>query len=1020
MGKLTVAMGDADQTITAAQNTKESIRATGPEPLTDHRNLTLNAPAAAEDSYERTIHNGTSGGFDLIVRTSPTSRRVRIRPGTTSIVEVDENGVREIVGGFYDPRDFGAMFDGETDDLPALDAMIAAMSAAGAPKPNVRWPAGVAWISDRWVINRAVQLTFSGNLSESGLEVAHGKMGIVLEGSSTPYAQHGYISRPSIKSRHLVHPSATGDALGYGCSVFSASGRVRVGEVFVKAGGVDPTLCFRAISMTANGGRGRGEFGLSQPAWSSTPGDTINDNGITWRTEKIVAARQNDTTYSIGDRVLADRSNVYYFECAQEGDSASSPPAHMAGWRDQGTNILSVDYGKKVSRTSFRPQPYVQPYPLKDGDTLIVKVDGGADQTVTFNTASFANMAQALASEVAAVIDAALTGADALASGGYVTITSQSTSIDVVGGTACNALGFPAETVLDGTVRWSPKCAAGIYLHDVYTVVERPVIVGFMGPGIYAVGGVGYDADLGGGYVDGFKITGPAEIVYCGMGAFVSGDDANGFVIDGGFWGTNLGVLLPTPNEGDLAVRQANPGDYGGGHLLHEHSMAGGCVIGLYAQTSTGYPVLKNGLGLLTLVSCYSENGYSFGAWPNGGEITVLGGNLPFSDDSAFVVCMNLQRGRGITQRIPTADAPYTSREINLLMRAEPQSPATRANAKLYAFWAARSPGDPNQWGWIFNKEKVNGPTPAHWWALNHGNDTARNAFDLASVGTGLDPGAGWLCFENGYFIGYPGYDTILFDGHYNSINLNQLRGGRRKKGDRFRDRDEDVVVLEDATDPAAIPASAPSYHGNYSWAYLTSAQGDFPNAGWAGTRVEPAATFGKVNSKVFRRISGSTKGSSEPDWSSAIIAGDTINDNAGGGDIVWELLGYRPPLSRQSATTTTDAAGQKIAEFPIEPGGTTLLSCTIAANKSATADGFTAQLRASFKRNGTGDITAVGKEHRVLDKTAGLAVVDTPGLEGCYYSINNTTKRVEVHVNPNETVSLDYITRGKLHRVAS
>src|SRR5258708_34502304 len=101
MGKLTIVMGDADLTVTAAQNTKGSIRATGA--LTDHRNLTLNAPAA-EDSYRRTIHNGTSGGFDLIVRTSETSRTVRIRPGTTSIVEVDENGVREIIDGFYEPR----------------------------------------------------------------------------------------------------------------------------------------------------------------------------------------------------------------------------------------------------------------------------------------------------------------------------------------------------------------------------------------------------------------------------------------------------------------------------------------------------------------------------------------------------------------------------------------------------------------------------------------------------------------------------------------------------------------------------------------------------------------------------------------------------------------------------------------------------------------------------------------------------------------------------------------------------
>jgi hypothetical protein len=192
----------------------------------------------------------------------------------------------------------------------------------------------------------------------------------------------------------------------------------------------------------------------------------------------------------------------------------------------------------------------------------------------------------------------------------------------------------------------------------------------------------------------------------------------------------------------------------------------------------------------------------------------------------------------------------------------------------------------------------------------------------------------------------------------------------------------------------------------------------DFPYLGYAGVRIEPTATFGKVNSKVFRKISGTTKGNSEPNWASAVNPGDQINDNAGGGNVVWELLGYRPPLNRQTAQTTTNTVGQKIAEFPIEPNGVTLLFAVVVATKNGTTDGFTAQLCASYKRNGTGDIALVGTEKRILDKTAGLAIVSTAGSEGCYFHINNTSKRVEVWVDPNEPITLDYVTRAELHRV--
>lgn len=94
-------------------------------------------------------------------------------------------------------------------------------------------------------------------------------------------------------------------------------------------------------------------------------------------------------------------------------------------------------------------------FTLSNGQTLTVKVDGqSAEQTVTFNTGDFGDIANALASEVAAVIstDLATPSATGGTSAGAVTITSDSGgTIEVTGGTANAALGFPTTFTPAGT-----------------------------------------------------------------------------------------------------------------------------------------------------------------------------------------------------------------------------------------------------------------------------------------------------------------------------------------------------------------------------------------------------------------------------------------------------------------------------------------------------------------------------------------------------------------------------------------
>lgn len=88
-----------------------------------------------------------------------------------------------------------------------------------------------------------------------------------------------------------------------------------------------------------------------------------------------------------------------------------------------------------------------EPFALANGQTLIVEVDEGAAQTVTFLSGDFANIAAATAAEVRDVINAALTGAtaEALADGSVElqSDTAGTGSALRIAGSGNFALGFP-------------------------------------------------------------------------------------------------------------------------------------------------------------------------------------------------------------------------------------------------------------------------------------------------------------------------------------------------------------------------------------------------------------------------------------------------------------------------------------------------------------------------------------------------------------------------------------------------
>jgi hypothetical protein len=121
------------------------------------------------------------------------------------------------------------------------------------------------------------------------------------------------------------------------------------------------------------------------------------------------------------------------------------------------TLILAVDGGPPAVAT-FDATPAAvetgnaEPFVLLDGQTLDVRVDGGPVQTVTFLAGDFADIGAATAAEVAAAMGVELGGASPTVTGGTrVTTTSDrrglSASVEVTGGAANAALGFPSGVV---------------------------------------------------------------------------------------------------------------------------------------------------------------------------------------------------------------------------------------------------------------------------------------------------------------------------------------------------------------------------------------------------------------------------------------------------------------------------------------------------------------------------------------------------------------------------------------------
>jgi hypothetical protein len=831
-------------------------------------------------------------GFDGVAfsGTAPADNEVYVRRGSNYVA------ANAMPRRWYDPRAYGAALDGVTDDIAAFEAMHAAMPIRG----GVVYMAGPAWLSRTWRISKRFQLLgFGGDqsiLSDSGFFVAPGYTAIQyddggnsLDGNS---AQFFEFEKVDLRSRVMVHHTATGDALGFGINSWSAVSSISVGDCRVKAASADPTYMFRAISVTANSGKGPATTTAAQPAWVLTPGATLTDgNGITWRTEKIPAVHQTSTAYVVGDRVWAPSDNRFYFECEIAGTSAGSRPAQLVGGNGAGG----------------------------------MEVDG---------------------------------------------------------------------TFTDGTVTWRIKTAAAIRVHANMGKIRNSHIGAFTGPAVLVAGGVGCVAA---GYTDA-NHTKIIDVVaeWTGCGVALYGSDCNGWRVTN-YWGLNIGTLLPTPN----AVAAASYSGLGG-HHIHDSSQASGQIDNCYGQLNSGRMILKNGIGLMTVISSFHEvNDLSLFT---AGSTVLLGGHLANVAAGSTGVCAidPAGYGRGILEGDRNGPVALSAR-------------LTKQDGYSALIFSAPEGGDVNDFALRYENGTANG-----CWGLFHGNQQINVAYLLYSAAAGVDYGAGWLGVPVGYLSGHPDTETPIFEGRYSGLTDTKLRNGARKKGDTFRSQTDIQTLLEDGYRGVPWVAGQPARVSYAPWAVPASV-------------IEPTTNTGKPGEQVWRCTTAGTTGGVEPSWPASPTPGVTTQaDNT----VVWTFVGYRPArvleqravktrgphLREKDVTTTLNTANQVLDDGGVVNGedlalpenSMCIVSHTITLKKPSTANGGDITIRSTWVRNGSAAPVQIGSG----------ATTPTYNLSGT--TLDGTTvrhaangNRIELQCTPETAETLNWgIVRTQIERV--
>ncbi len=237
------------------------------------------------------------------------------------------------------------------------------------------------------------------------------------------------------------------------------------------------------------------------------------------------------------------------------------------------TLVVNVDATGNATAT-FDAAPAVvtganaETFALSDGDSMSFVVEG-VTKTVTFNTGEFADIANATAAEVAAVINAEATGISVDVDTGAVRITSDLSGTDSALGTFADVSGTPVAvlgfTGLSDTGTGDVANIASVTVAEIKTVVEADIS-----------GGSGVTVnDVGGAVQIVSNTTGPASSIAVDATSTADGKIGIDNATHSGTTGAPVATLIATATS---------VGTWGNAVSLRVDPPSSGVVTGVGAQ----------------------------------------------------------------------------------------------------------------------------------------------------------------------------------------------------------------------------------------------------------------------------------------------------------------------------------------------------------------------------------------------------------------------------------------------------